>query len=102
MSVFVPHKLSLNAEQNRLFVADRENGRVVTYDTSTGVGSVFSDSDILDGKPYAVYVNGSFDWPVYGVFGKSLFRENEEVYGFTLDKDGNKLCVWGPEEVHCV
>lgn len=96
--LFVPHKLTLNAAQNQLFVADRENSRVLVYNTKNGVGKVFSDAKTLGGKPYAVFMNGSFDWPLYGVFGRS-FYEKKRVYGFTLDKDGNKLCDWGPEGV---
>ena len=32
----IPHSLSLDQDKGLLFVADRENGRVLTFDTQTG------------------------------------------------------------------
>jgi hypothetical protein len=32
----IPHSLSLDHERGVLYVADRENGRVLTFDTKTG------------------------------------------------------------------
>ena len=39
---FIPHSISLDEENNRLYVADRENGRVIVFGSKSG-------------KPLAVY-----------------------------------------------
>ena len=94
--LFIPHKLALSRDQTTLFVADRENRRVLTYNTHTGASRVFSDS--LDLAVYAIYTNGSYDWPMYGVFGGE-----PGSMGFTLSKEGELVTTWGPAGVsQCV
>ena len=95
--LFVPHKLTLNAAQDRLFVADRENSRVISYDTASGHGEVLSSEMALGGKPFAVYTNGSNDWPIHGVFGGE-----EGAMGFSLDRNGKVIGSWGPEGVSAI
>ena len=94
MPLFVPHKLSLNAAQDKLYVADRENSRVIAYDTATGHGEVLSGVAALGGKPFAVYTNGSSDWPMHGVFGGEA-----GAMGFSLDSSGKLVGSWGPKGV---
>lgn len=96
--MMVPHKAILNAAENILYVADRENRRIVSFSTSDGGrGHVFSDERELGGRPYAIFFNGSkSDWPMYGVFG-GVSRKT--LVGFTLDERGNKIGTWGPQEV---
>ena len=97
MPLHIPHKLTLSAAQDKLYVADRENSRVVTYSTATGHGEVFGGGKDLDGKPYAIFTNGSSDWPLHGVFGGE-----EGSVGFSLDKNGEVISTWGPEGVSFV
>lgn len=98
MQLFVPHKAILSAAENILYVADRENRRVLSFGTVFGGnGHVFSDRTKLGGYPYAIDLNGSAsDWPMYGVFGGVSQRA---LRGFTLDKDGGMTDTWGPQEV---
>ena len=95
----IPHKIILNAAETSLFVADRENHRVLSFATSSrGHGQVFCREEELKGKPpYAISFNDSeSDWPMYGVFGKT---DHDNVMGFTIDKSGKKISIWGPDEV---
>lgn len=94
LPLFVPHKLSLSADRGTLFVADRENDRVLSYNTNTGVGKVFSGQRTLHGSVYAISLNGSNNWPMYGVFGG-----NPGSVGFTLDSKGAQIATWGPKNV---
>ena len=75
-------------------MADRENNRVLAYSTKTGHAEVLSSKTMLVGKPYAIYTNGSSDWPMYGVFGGE-----SGVLGFSLDSRGRVINTWGPEGV---
>ncbi len=99
LKLFIPHKAILNVAEDILYVADRENGRIISYNTSSGGrGSVFCGSQELQGYPYAVYFNSSeSDWPMYGVYGRA--EKNEDVMGFSIDKNGRKISTWGPDEV---
>ena len=90
----VPHKLFLSSPSSpspRLFLADRENRRVISFDPALQTVEVFASS--LPGRVFAVAGNSSSssEWPLYGVFGKGK--------GFVLDQDGGVLRDWGPEEV---
>lgn len=98
LSLFVPHKLTLSAAEDKLFVADRENSRVIAYDMQTGRGEVFSGAAVLGGKPFAISTNGSRDWPMHGVFGSG----KHGVVGFSLDSSGKIINTWGPEGVSLV
>lgn len=67
---------------------------MVVYSTEKGHGEVFSSEAMLVGNPYAIYTNGSNDWPMYGVFGGE-----KGVLGFSLDRSGKVINTWGPEAV---
>lgn len=90
--LFIPHKLTLNSAQDKLYVADRENNRVVVYSTEKGRGEVLSSEAMLVGSPFAICMNGSSDWPMYGVFGGE-----KGVLGFSMDRSGKVINTWGPE-----
>ncbi len=92
--LFIPHKLTLNSAQDKLYLADRENNRIVVYSIRTSHGEVLSSEAMLVGKPFAIYTNGSSDWPMYGVFGGE-----KGVLGFSLDRSGKVINTWGPEAV---
>ena len=95
LPLYIPHKLTLSADQNKLYLADRENSRVIVYSTATGQGKVFSSKADLDGKPYAIFTNGSRDWPMHGVFGEG----GRGIVGFSLNSSGKVINTWGPEGV---
>ena len=99
--LFIPHKAILNAADTMLYVADRENQRIVLYDTLTGSGKEWSGKEELDGSPYAISFN-SFsaggDWYMHGVFG-GIRKDGESLMGFTLNMNGKKMGTWGPDEV---
>lgn len=92
VSLFIPHKAVLDRHQTTLYVADRENRRVIAYDTTTGTGQLFSGP--LEMSVYAIYMNMSSDWSMYGVFGGETGTQ-----GFTLDHHGSLINTWGPAEV---
>lgn len=96
--MFIPHKAVLNAAQSILYVADRQNSRVLSFDVSHGGHArVFSGRLELGGYPYAIFFNDSvLDWPMYGVLGGV---SSANLMGFTLDERGNKIDTWGPKEV---
>lgn len=94
--MFVPHKAILNAAETLLYVADRENQRILTFDTSNGHGQVFSQREDLKYSPYAISFNSSHsDWPLLGVFGGRSGNT-----GFILDQNGKTVNTWGPKEVN--
>lgn len=55
---------------------------------------MFSGKETLGGKPFAIFANGSSDWPMHGVFGGKT-----GVMGFSLDRDGKVINTWGPQGV---
>jgi len=96
--LFVPHKAILDSTESYLYVADRQNRRIVSFATTHGGrGSVFSDREELRGYPYAISLSGfEKDWQMYGVFGG---RSKGRLMGFTLDSQGNVTGMWGPKLV---
>ncbi len=96
----VPHSMALSASQEKLYVADRENRRVVSYETATGVGKVFSDKKGL-GRVFAVSFGQGGSWPLYAIsVSSSLVQSGEsESLGFSLNGDGEVTATWGPEGV---
>ncbi len=92
LPLFIPHKASLSRDQTTLYIADRENQRVLSYDTNTGSARVFSGP--LGSAVYAVCVNGSDGWPMYGVYGGK-----PGSMGFSLDSRGEVMNTWGPSKV---
>ena len=94
----VPHSLALSQDGHELFVADRENSRIILYDTISREGRVFVDSDVLGGAIYAIsFGNLRGDWPLYAING-SMTGEDKAV-GFTLHRDGSVINTWSPPEV---
>ncbi len=95
LPLYIPHKASLNRDQTVLYVADRENKRVLSYATSSGAVTVFSGP--MTSAVYGVWGNGKGEWPLYGVFGGE-----KGSMGFSLDKEGTTIDTWGPSEVSVV
>ena len=90
----VPHSLALNGDM--LYVADRENGRIVRYNTSTGVGVVFVDRGPLGDTVYAITFSSSEEaWPMFAINGSGSYKG----MGFTIDESGGVTDQWGPPEV---
>ena len=90
--LFVPHSLALSKSQDHLLVADRENGRIISYETSSGKSRVFSH---LPGKVFAISLNGSGNWPLFAI-NNSL---KAAAHGYTVNQEGEVANVWGPEGV---
>ena len=89
----VPHSLALSSDGSKLYVADRENYRIVVYDTSTGIGSLFVPPGALHSAVYAIsFSNGRGDWPMYAINGS----EDNDASGFTIDKNGHIIDTWTP------
>ena len=99
-NLFIPHKAILNAAEDILYVADRQNGRLISFSTKGGRGRVFSEGvELGRGFPYSIFFNSNqTDWPMYGVFGGMAMRGGR-LMGFTLDRSGSKIGTWGPNEV---
>ena len=94
----MPHSLALTNDGSQLFVADRQNGRIIVYNTTTHTGRVFVDSHQLNGLIYAIaFGNHDNDWPLYAVNGSD--NEDDRCYGFTINKEGVVIDTWGPEMV---
>jgi len=101
-SLFVPHKAILNVAETMLYVADRENRRLVSYNTRrvSTPGKVFREN--MAGAPYAISLNtssssSSSSWQMFGVFGG--MKKDGPFMGFTLDSYGQTVGKWGPKQV---
>jgi len=105
ISLFVPHKAILNAAETILYVADRENHRVLSYDITKTTSRGRELSSTMDGAPYSISFNGSVSsgpaWPMLGVFGGQ--REDDKLLmGFVMDNHGKLVGSWGPTKVRCL
>lgn len=97
--LYVPHCLALSPDRKELYVADRENGRVLKYNTSSGRAELFSDSvEGFMGYVYAIAFNSSDSWPLYAVNGPA--DRVEQSHGLSQKEDGELAAVWGQDEVH--
>ena len=95
LDLMVPHSLALSKNGDELYVADRENGRIIKYDTRTGHGSVFVPPGVLGEAVYALtFATLDGDWPMYVVNGS--MDKRKKAVGFTLDKYGDILNTWSP------
>lgn len=95
LTLNIPHSLALSRDGAELYVADRENYRIIKYNTTTGVGTVFVPPGGLDGAIYAIsFSNRQGDWPLYAVNGS--MADNKDCSGFTIDENGRILGKWMP------
>lgn len=91
----VPHSLALSSDGDTLYVADRENYRIVEYNTLTGSGRVFVPSDKLGGAIYAIsFSDKARNWPMYAINGS--MDERLTSVGFTINEEGNVIDTWYP------
>ena len=94
----VPHSLALNPAEDELFVADRENGRIISILLSTGSVQVFSGDSGLS-RVFGVCFSGLREggWPLLTV---SEAYGGDTGYGVAVDATGEIEMVWGIEQVH--
>ena len=100
--LYIPHSVTFSKAQNRLFVADRENGRIVSYDplTSNGKPEVFAKGLTANGKwgsLYAISFNGTGGWPLYAIGGP--MKEDGKYWGHVVSRSGESSTAWGPSMV---
>lgn len=98
LRLFVPHSVALRDDV--LYVADRENGRIVSYNTTTGTAAVFVDTGAIGDTVYAItFSSHDGRWPMFAVNGSGSSYNGR---GFTIDDKGDIIGEWGPAEVgHC-
>ncbi|XP_066599073.1 peptidyl-alpha-hydroxyglycine alpha-amidating lyase 1-like [Prorops nasuta] len=91
-ALFVPHSLALAEESNYLFVADRENGRILCYFASNGTFHKEYKNPIIGAKIYSIaYAQEK----IYLVNGP----ESVHTRGFVIDIDsGSILSQFGPKK----
>jgi hypothetical protein len=92
----VPHSLALNPAQDQLFVADRENGRIVSISVSTGGVQVFS-ADTGLARVFALCFSGLREggWPLVTV---SEAYGGDSGRGTTVGSGGEVEVVWGVKQ----
>ncbi|XP_031572438.1 peptidyl-glycine alpha-amidating monooxygenase-like [Actinia tenebrosa] len=96
LSLNIPHSLALDEINQRLYIADRENGRIQHVDTITGqFGQPITKQPF--GLIYAVNFN-NHNGLLYAVNGNSV-ESNLPVKGFTL-KNGLILNSWPSDRQH--
>jgi peptidylamidoglycolate lyase len=96
-TLFVPHSLTLSPSEDQLYVADRENQRIVVMDV-TGAGNVrVFPVGGLD-RVFAVGLSGLSPggWPMLAVVED---KRGERGYGLTITENDGVDSVWGAEEV---
>ena len=97
VELFVPHSLALTRNGEELYVADRQNGRIVVYDTTIMSGRVFIGQDSLNGLIFAIaFGNHDNEWPLYAVNGS---LEGGNVFGHTINNRAKVTDIWGPKQV---
>ena len=94
-ALFVPHALAIDEEQNLIYVADREDGRVVAYHSENGSYH----------REYKYPAVGTKIYSIAYALGKLYIINNPDVYtrkkfhvrGFVVDvKTGNIVSQFGP------
>ncbi|XP_045156452.2 probable peptidyl-alpha-hydroxyglycine alpha-amidating lyase pgal-1 [Mercenaria mercenaria] len=92
----IPHSLALDESRDLLCVADRENGRIQCYSAGlngTKAGAFRDRFEPGRGRIYAIEFDST---------GERLFAVNGPgigiIEGFTLDRSGNILETWGPDD----
>ncbi|XP_043283020.1 peptidyl-alpha-hydroxyglycine alpha-amidating lyase 1-like [Venturia canescens] len=94
-ALFVPHSLALAEDQNLIYVADREDGRVMAYNAQNGTFHREFKHPSLGTKIYAVaYAREK----LYLINGPEPFKSHYfHVRGFVLDTNsGNVVSQFGP------
>ena len=95
LALEIPHSLALSSDGQKLYVADRENYRIVEYNTETGRGRVFVSPEKMGGAIFAIsFSDKAGHWPMYAVNGS--LDESMRCVGFTINKDGNVIGTWFP------
>ena len=93
----IPHSLALNPAEDQLFVADRENGRIISISVSTGSVKVFSADTSLS-RVFSLCFSGLREggWPLLTV---NEAYGGDSGYGVAVDASGEIEMVWGVEQV---
>ena len=107
LRLFVPHSLALSPNEDTLYVADRENHRILAFGTSNKGGvEVFSSANEL-GRVFAVAFSGvgTGGWPMV-TLNENSGEGGTAAYGLSLDSHGNPQQAWGVSQVrtysiHC-
>ncbi|XP_012282254.1 peptidyl-alpha-hydroxyglycine alpha-amidating lyase 1 isoform X2 [Orussus abietinus] len=92
---FVPHALAVAEDLNYIFVADRENGRILCFFSNNGTFHKEYTHPVIGTKVYSIsYALGK----LYLVNGRDQFILNDvHVRGFSIDIDtGNIVSQFGP------
>lgn len=101
LRLFVPHSLTMINNGTELYVADRENQRIVVYNTITKEGRVFIEGNTWNtGSIFGIAFskqNGINQWPLYAINGS--VEGEDRCYGFTINEHGQVIDIWGPSEV---
>eukprot|EP00794_Sanderia_malayensis_P009678 gene9678-10665_t len=91
----IPHSLALDEKHGILYVADRENGRIQSFDTHGRFKSQIRHKD-FGGRLFAVSFTPFNHGLLYAISGPSQ-RNARKPSGFTIDpKDGKILNKWSP------
>ena len=95
--MFIPHSLALSPAQDKLYVADRENKRIVSIEVAGGKVRVFSGDPGL-GRVFAVSFSGVGEggWPLLTV---SATDDGESGYGLAVGNAGDIEMLWDVEQV---
>ena len=83
----IPHSLALDDSHHRLYVADRENGRVQTFDTRTGTFQKEISLPEFEGRVFAVDFSKRH--------GRFIFAELTETFVFRRKRSSSSilLCI---------
>ena len=95
--LFVPHSLALDSDERLLYVADRENRRIVSIETLNGKVHVFSAVFGL-GRVFGLGFSGVGEggWPLMTI---SETDSGERGYGVGLGAGGGIELLWGTAQV---
>ena len=96
-TLLIPHSLTLSPSEDQLFVADRENRRIVVMDIS-GAGSIrVLPVGGLD-RVFAVGLSGltPSGWPLLALVQD---QTGQRGYGVTIAENNAIGIIWGVEEV---
>lgn len=93
----VVHGLALDEAHNLLYVADRENGRILVFDSQSG-DFITHISKKFEGAVFAIAYNENNGGVLHVVNGKSMTAPNVKVSGFTYSTDLHTIVSdWHPK-----